>query len=272
MSDETDASAVADPGVGTAAPTAGDPAASDPGAPDALADQPGATAAEPLAQAWDLLAAGGPVVAILLGLSVLALAIVLAKAVQFAGPALAGQDRARRAVRLFRDGEAREAWDSVEGRRGLAPAIARAAIAGLAGRRAPELVREDALRCAAEGLEGLRGWLRPLEVIAALAPLLGLFGTVLGMIEAFAAMEAAGSRVDPAVLSGGIWEALLTTAVGLAVAMPSLAAVTWFERRVERAELAIESLISGLVTADLAQPAEGGLAHDAASRLAHAAE
>jgi len=105
MSDETDASAVADPGVGTAAPTAGDPAASDPGAPDALADQPGATAAEPLAQAWDLLAAGGPVVAILLGLSVLALAIVLAKAVQFAGPALAGQDRARRAVRLFRDGE-----------------------------------------------------------------------------------------------------------------------------------------------------------------------
>jgi len=269
MSDGTETSAVADPDGGTASATAGDPAASGAGAAQTLADQ---TAQGPLAEAFQLLATGGPVVAILLGLSVFALAIVLAKAVQFAGPGLAGIGRTRRAVRLFRDGAAREAWDGIEGRRGLAPRIARDAIAGLARGRRPELVREDAIRTAAEGLEGLRGWLRPLEVIAALAPLLGLFGTVLGMIEAFSAMEAAGSRVDPAVLSGGIWEALLTTAVGLAVAMPALAAVNWFERRVERAELAIEGIVSGIVTADLAQPAEGNVAHDADDRLAHAAE
>ena len=269
MSDGTETGAAADPDGRTAATTPGDPAASSPGAAQTPADQ---TAAGPLAEAWELLATGGPVVAVLVGMSVLGLAIVLAKAVQFAGPALAGQARARRAAALFRDGAARAAWDCVEGRRGLAPRIARDAIAGLARGRAPELVREDALRTAAEGLEGLRGWLRPLEVIAALAPLLGLFGTVLGMIEAFAALEAAGPRVDPTVLSGGIWEALLTTAVGLAVAIPAVAAVNWFERRVERAEHALESLVSGLVTADLARPAQGTAADDTASRLAHAAE
>ncbi|HAD30684.1 MAG TPA: MotA/TolQ/ExbB proton channel family protein, partial [Methylophaga sp.] len=49
----------------------------------------------------------------------------------------------------------------------------------------------------------LRSYLRPLEVIASLSPLLGLFGTVLGMILAFQQMELAGSQIDPSVLSGG---------------------------------------------------------------------
>ena len=267
MDQETGAGTGAGAGAGPQAGTGAGPEL-----PGAAPSESAAPAAQGLARAAELLVEGGPVVAVLVAMSVLGLAIVLAKAVQFAGPALAGQARARRAAALFRDGEARAAWDCVEGRRGLAPALAREAIAGLASGRAPELVREDALRTAAEGLEALRGWLRPLEVIAALAPLLGLFGTVLGMIEAFAALEAAGSRVDPATLSGGIWEALLTTAVGLAVAIPAVAAVNWFERRVERAELAIESLVSGLVTADLARPVERNAAHDARSRLAHAAE
>jgi biopolymer transport protein ExbB len=270
MSEETEA------GIGSGDRADGAGAVPAPQQAAADGDTPAAQAAAPapegFAQAVELLGQGGPVVAVLVAMSVFALAIVLAKAVQFAGPALAGQGRARRAVGLFREGRVRAARDCVEGRRGLAPRIARDAIAGLAAGRAPELVREDALRRASVGLEGLRGWLRPLEVIAALAPLLGLFGTVLGMIEAFAALEAAGSRVDPAVLSGGIWEALLTTAVGLAVAIPAVAAVNWFERRVERADLAIESLISGLVTADPARPLEEARADDAAPRLAHAAE
>ena len=69
----------------------------------------------------------------------------------------------------------------------------------------------------------LKSGLRPLELIAGIAPLMGLLGTVLGMITAFQAMEAAGASVDPSVLSGGIWAALLTTAIGLVVAIPTLA-------------------------------------------------
>ncbi len=61
--------------------------------------------------------------------------------------------------------------------------------------------------------------------IAQLSPLIGLLGTVLGMILAFSQLETAGGRPDPAVLAGGIWQALLTTAMGLAVAIPSRAVV-----------------------------------------------
>jgi len=56
--------------------------------------------------------------------------------------------------------------------------------------------------------------LRALELIATIAPLLGLFGTVLGMIAAFQALQDAGARADPAALAGGIWVALLTTRGG----------------------------------------------------------
>lgn len=79
-----------------------------------------------------------------------------------------------------------------------------------------------------------RGRLRPLEVISACAPLLGLLGTVIGMIEAFATLASAGSDINPSLLAGGIWKALLTTAAGLIVAIPALFAWHLFDRRIER--------------------------------------
>ncbi|HAE01168.1 MAG TPA: flagellar motor protein MotA, partial [Rhodospirillaceae bacterium] len=54
------------------------------------------------------------------------------------------------------------------------------------------------------------------------------------MITAFQQLESAGNQVNPAILSGGIWVALLTTAVGLAVAMPVVVILNWLERRVDR--------------------------------------
>lgn len=76
--------------------------------------------------------------------------------------------------------------------------------------------------------------LRLLDVIAQIAPLLGLFGTVLGMIDAFRTLQDAGGTADPAVLAGGIWVALVTTAAGLIVAMPTSMALTWFDARLDR--------------------------------------
>jgi biopolymer transport protein ExbB len=76
--------------------------------------------------------------------------------------------------------------------------------------------------------------LRLLDVIAQIAPLLGLFGTVLGMIDAFRTLQDAGGTADPAVLAGGIWVALITTAAGLIVAMPTSLALTWFDARLDR--------------------------------------
>ena len=64
-------------------------------------------------------------------------------------------------------------------------------------------------RLSQERLEYYDSNLDTLKVIAMVAPLLGLLGTVFGMIDAFQQMEMAGKNVDPSVLSGGIWEALL---------------------------------------------------------------
>lgn len=110
------------------------------------------------------------------------------------------------------------------------------------------VLREEIERQGRAALENLRSHTRILEVIATLSPLLGLFGTVLGMIDAFREMEAAGSRVDPSVLSGGIWEALLTTAFGLAVAIPATAAVNWLDRVVERVEHEMADAVTQVLT------------------------
>jgi biopolymer transport protein ExbB len=67
-----------------------------------------------------------------------------------------------------------------------------------------------------------------LAAIGHIAPLMGLFGTVLGMIGVFRQLEAAGGRADITLLSGGIWVALLTTAFGLLVAIPAVIAYKYF--------------------------------------------
>ena len=94
----------------------------------------------------------------------------------------------------------------------------------------------------------LESGFRLLDSVAQLAPLLGLFGTVLGMISAFQALQEAGAQVDPSILAGGIWVALLTTAVGLAVAMPTALILSWFESRMDRervfAQQALHSILA----------------------------
>ena len=105
----------------------------------------------------------------------------------------------------------------------------------------PEQTRSEVYRLVRNQIQQMASGLRALEVIATVAPLLGLFGTVLGMIDAFRAMEAAGAQVDPAVLSGGIWQALLTTAVGLGVAIPVSLIHALFERQHENQSLQLLS-------------------------------
>ena len=78
--------------------------------------------------------------------------------------------------------------------------------------------------------------------------MLGLFGTVLGMIAAFQALQEAGASVDPSALAGGIWVALLTTAGGLAIAMPTSLALSWFESRTEADRLMASVAIEAFCT------------------------
>ena len=104
-------------------------------------------------------------------------------------------------------------------------------------------VRETAVRDAQGALEPFEAPLKIIEVIAALAPLLGLLGTVMGMMEAFSAMAATEGRANASQLSGGIYEALMTTAAGLIVAIPFAALAAWIEFRLRRIHKTINSAL-----------------------------
>lgn len=164
---------------------------------------------------------GGPVVAIRLGLSVVVVAVLLYKLVQFRAEGLGRHRTSRRALAAWASGRGDEAPRLLAHRQThLSGLMAEAIGARRAG--APEATLRERLAVRTEtGFGRLESRFRLLDVIAQLAPLLGLFGTVLGMIDAFRALQEAGAQVDPTVLAGGIWVALMTTAVGLAVAMPT---------------------------------------------------
>ena len=85
----------------------------------------------------------------------------------------------------------------------------------------------------------LERYLNALGTIAAVGPLLGLLGTVFGMIEIFSSLMQHGSG-DPSVLAGGISVALITTAAGLTVAIPSLIFHRYFERLVDEYVVSME--------------------------------
>ncbi|MGB1539409.1 MAG: MotA/TolQ/ExbB proton channel family protein, partial [Rickettsiales bacterium] len=90
--------------------------------------------------------------------------------------------------------------------------------------------------------------LRGLEMVANVSPLLGLLGTVVGMVRAFSKLEEAGSRVDPSLLAGGIWEALLTTVGGLIVGIMALAAHYAIDSVVERTRATMRDLAVRILT------------------------
>src|SRR5690625_1714324 len=159
----------------------------------------------------------------MLAISVVALASLRAGLWQLAGAGLTDRRGVERVLAEAERGDLATAGQAAKSGRG--PAM-RALEAALAHPADQDRAREAAWVAASEEIESARSWLRPLEVIGALAPLLGLFGTVLGMIAAFAELEAAGSRVDPSILSGGIWGALLSNDVGIDEVIPTISPLT----------------------------------------------
>ena len=96
-----------------------------------------------------------------------------------------------------------------------------------------------------EEVRELSRYLQALATIGSIAPLLGLLGTVIGMIKAFMVIQQMGGKVNAAVLAGGIWEAMLTTALGLAVALPTMVTHSYLVSRVDNYEAQLQD---GMVT------------------------
>lgn len=125
--------------------------------------------------------------------------------------------------------------------------LGRVLSAGLANRHSSRDVMKETLE--EEGrqvVHQLERYLATLGMIASIAPLLGLLGTVFGMIEVFAAIVSAGVG-NPAVLAGGISKALITTAAGLSVAIPALVMHRYLTSKVDMLVLAMENQAIRLV-------------------------
>lgn len=197
---------------------------------------------------------GGPIVVILGLLSLYSIALVILKLIQFWG-LLAGRREREAALEAWQRGDRVEARKLVDTARGPISEVFAAAMKGLAERWDAATLREEVERRANDRIETLGRHLRTLEVLAVVSPLMGLLGTVLGMIDSFQQLELAGGSANAAVLAAGIWQALLTTAMGLIVAIPAAIAANLLGARLDRASHAIEDAVTRLYIADRARQA-----------------
>lgn len=185
-----------------------------------------------------MLAKGGPVMIPLVLCSVVALAVVIERLGFWWRQGDVGA--AERALELAERGKLDEALEIA---RRSGTATARVIAAGLAERQAPPAA---AMEAAAQTEMGrLRSYLPVLDTIITLSPLLGLLGTVTGMIAAFGILSTSGMN-QPNAITGGVAEALIATAAGLAIAIATLVPYNYFLSRAEQALDAMERLASRL--------------------------
>ncbi len=201
-----------------------------------------------LARIAAFLDTGGPVVWLLLAISIGALSVVVLKLWHFFRLRPEHNEELPQALSAWRQGQHDQAWQMLKTERFNSDIVALAMRELARGDTDQATLREELERVALAKLKDLRSHLPALEVIGTLTPLLGLLGTVLGMIAAFRGMEAAGSQVDPSVLSGGIWQALLTTAMGLSIAIPVMAAYNWMDRKAQRVSEQINDAVTQVFT------------------------
>lgn len=198
---------------------------------------------------------GGPALWMIAALSVMTVAIILWKTWRLWRAGAWAGARTEAALGDWCNGRRDKAMESLAGQRSIRAQLAHAAMCNRGSDLfSDEEAREETTRVAKALLRDARTGLRPLELISTIAPLVGLLGTVLGMIAAFQALQDSGNQADPAVLAGGIWEALLTTAAGMAVAIPASMALTWFESISDRIQADMEDAATRIFTAPEPKP------------------
>ena len=203
-----------------------------------------------------LLTMGGPVVYILILLSIYASAVILYKLHVFYKVNFFKADKIGNSINLWISKNHTEAYESINNIDHPETDVISFTMYQLLKHKKLTAklesdIREEISRLSDERINYYSSNLNSLQVIATIAPLLGLLGTVFGMIEAFQQMEMAGKNVDPSILSGGIWEALLTTAVGLSVAIPIVVLESYFRNLIEKFKNNIENAVTKILTAQI---------------------
>jgi len=179
---------------------------------------------------WEIVRAGGPFMWPLILCSVIAVAIIAERLWTLQERRVMPPELSRKVWTLIESGQVN---DRVIAALEQNSVLGRLLAVGLSNRhRGRQVLMERLEDAGRHAIHDLERFLNTLGTIAGVSPLLGLLGTVTGIIKAFEAL-AAGGIGDPRALSGGISEALITTAAGLCVAIPALIAFRYLRGRVD---------------------------------------
>lgn len=208
---------------------------------------------------WEIVRAGGPFMWPIVLSSIGAAAIILERLWTLQEKRVLPRDLTTRVWQLV---EANQINEKVIAALEQNSPLGRVLAAGLANRhRSREIMMERLEDAGRHVVHELERFLNTLGTIASISPLLGLLGTVTGIIKAFDALQA-GAAGDPRMLSGGIAEALIATAAGLCVAIPALIAYRYLRGRVEGFVIEMEK--DAIKLADALEAAAHPVAHSAA--------
>lgn len=181
-------------------------------------------------------------------LSVMALTVTIFKILQFRRLGVGKSALADQVLDDWLNGRPEEAMRKAGQSDGV---LARVLHAVMSGQRArpndPSYAEELGRQSALVELSSMAARMRLLESVVQAAPMLGLLGTVIGMIDAFSALSQSTGAIDPAQLAGGIWTALTTTAIGLAIALATYFVANWLESRIDAERQDIEMAISAAI-------------------------
>jgi biopolymer transport protein ExbB len=193
---------------------------------------------------YELFRLGGPIMWPLLLCSIVAVAVALERILVFLWLRLPYGELVTRLGKAIQAGGAGQALALV--RRRHSP-LARVAETYLSCEACSDAMRQDLVaKEASYQLTVLERRLPWLSVIGSLAPMLGLLGTVWGLVEAFHQVEVLAGQVQPSDLASGIWQALITTVFGLVVAIPTVAVYHFLEQHVAAVELQMQWLVTSL--------------------------
>ena len=187
----------------------------------------------------ELLTKGGILVIPIATCSILVLAIFLERCIRFA----VNRSRSRQVEQQVAEQAGAGNLDqALETARTSNSPMGRVLEKAIEARNMDDATRETLIINATEQeVRGLSAYLQTLATIGNIAPILGLLGTIIGMIKAFMVIQEMGGKVNAAVLAGGIWEAMLTTALGLSVALPAMLAHSYLLARVDAQESRIQN-------------------------------
>jgi len=187
----------------------------------------------------DFLAKGGVLVVPILLCSVFTVAIFLERIITFARMRTRGAGLAEKVAGLLLEKKDQQAKQTAkESDSPMGRSLSQAIEIKDGDRETLETVMVNATE---EEVRTLSSYIQALATIGNIAPLLGLLGTVIGLIKAFMVIQQMGGKVNAAVLAGGIWEAMLTTALGLAVALPTMVAHSYLVARIDRYEARLQN-------------------------------